>query len=469
MRKNRTSNERRRKVNIFIILFSALFLSSWVYGALTPSLTEQVKGQEEQVDPFYAKLFEDGKFFLQQGDYSEAIKNLEVAFFGYLDYPGRLLECYIYLEVCYFELKNYEKSKYYHNEIRRLKLGDQLKTIKPAEGVLDKYHEVSAYFARFETKGVTPSSPSPPPAGPKGSLPSASPSSIYTMEEEVKQLKQFIKNDKKNIESYFRLSSIYVEQKKYKEARATLEDLLRVDAKNGNAYFEIGKIYIAQNKPKEALIFFEKAVPFIPDNIELHYELGKVAYDLTDYARAKLEFGEVQRVAKNYKDTDEYLSNLEAIEKARTRDAQNMLALARRETDLDKKIKLYLKALEKAPAEIESYFELKDLYLAEKKYKEAVRLLEFLLKYYPDNIRIYVELGDVFLTQKSYDKAVKILNEGKQKDEANVELCYLLSRAYLGQKKYKEALNELDIVLARYPYYKDARELRRLCLEKIKK
>ena len=102
----------------------------------------------ESVDPFYENLLEEGRFFYQEGKTAEVIENLEIAYFGFLDSPPRLAECYIYLTVCHFQQKNLEKAKYYHNEIKRLKLEQQMAAAKLPENLAKKYAEVAAKLGK---------------------------------------------------------------------------------------------------------------------------------------------------------------------------------------------------------------------------------------------------------------------------------------------------------------------------------
>jgi TolA-binding protein len=95
-----------------------------------------------QEDPFYKKLYDEGKYFYQNKNYAGAIEDFGIAFFGYLDNQPRLLECYVYLAVCHFELKNYEKTKYYIEEIRRLNLEEHAKAADLPEDLAKKYQEI---------------------------------------------------------------------------------------------------------------------------------------------------------------------------------------------------------------------------------------------------------------------------------------------------------------------------------------
>jgi tetratricopeptide (TPR) repeat protein len=470
-----------KRIVIFLVIFIIfpLFPKKTNFHFQNPGyIFAQVK---EQDDPFYVKLLEDGKYFYDNGNYAEAIASFEIAFFGLLDNPSRLLECYVYLTVCYYQVKNGEKSKFYYDEIKKLKLQEYTKTLKAPGNLLDKYYEISSYFSRLEPQ--TPPSPSTSSqARTTSSTPTTPPSSKGRLDAEIKQLKRTIKNNPRNSEAYFQLSTLYIEQRKIKEAKSLLEDLIKVDPRNGYAYFELGKISLSQKKEREALVQFQKAAPFLPANIELHYEMAKIYYYLKNFEQANQEFEEVKKINENYKETEKYLNLLEGMKKGGEKGSgysQDLINLARQEKNFGKKMGYYQQAVEKDPlnAQIlsetqsayQNYFEMSSAYQVAKKYKEAAGILEVLLKYYPKNIEIYTKLGDVYISDKSFDKAIKILEQGKRVEENNLELRYVLGKAYMGEKNYKAAAIEFNRVLAQYPNYKDTPQLYRLCIEKLKK
>ena len=105
-----------------------------------------------QEDPFYRKLYDEGKYFYQNKNYAGAVENFGIAFFGYLDNLPRLLECYVYLAVCHFELKNYEKTKYYIEEIRRLELENHLEAANLREDLVKRYQEIVGKLYKIPPK-----------------------------------------------------------------------------------------------------------------------------------------------------------------------------------------------------------------------------------------------------------------------------------------------------------------------------
>lgn len=93
---------------------------------------------QERVDPFYEKLVAGGKEAFENKDFENAAQSFEVAFFGFLDNPPRLLECFVYLTVSYGELGNSEKGDYYLREIRRRKLDKNLGAANLPEDLLKR-------------------------------------------------------------------------------------------------------------------------------------------------------------------------------------------------------------------------------------------------------------------------------------------------------------------------------------------
>ena len=93
---------------------------------------------QEKVDPFYERLIAGGKEAFENRDFENAANSFEVAFFGFLDNPPRLLECCVYLAVAYGELGNSEKNDYYLREIRRRKLEKHIDEAGLPEDLLKK-------------------------------------------------------------------------------------------------------------------------------------------------------------------------------------------------------------------------------------------------------------------------------------------------------------------------------------------
>lgn len=63
-----------------------------------------------EVDPFYSKIFNEGKDYFMAGKYQEAIENFKIAEFGLLDEPETIKEVYIYYALAYIQLSRLDEA-----------------------------------------------------------------------------------------------------------------------------------------------------------------------------------------------------------------------------------------------------------------------------------------------------------------------------------------------------------------------
>lgn len=136
---------------LFVFVAISLLLASSP-PACSPQQTEAAQFKTpvkaDATDPFYRNLYKNGKDAFESGNIQEAVDDFEIAFFGYLDNLPRLLECYMYLAVGHFDLKNFDKSKAALDEIRRLDLETHMATAGPSETLLKRFREVQKRFQK---------------------------------------------------------------------------------------------------------------------------------------------------------------------------------------------------------------------------------------------------------------------------------------------------------------------------------
>jgi tetratricopeptide (TPR) repeat protein len=472
----RLNSASRRPLRLLAFLLAVLLPAGILFSAFP---LQEASTQAEEIDPFYLKLSRDGKYFFQNGQYSEAVKSLEIAFFGFIDDPKKLFECSVHLAVAHFKLKNVEKAKYYLEEINRQGLGEHLAAAQLPKALLDEYMEITSRLSRpeggsqeqgkgqpnpalKEKPASTPPSTSRTPLRPTASKPAADRAA------HLKRLKQEIKAAPRNEALYFQLSGAYIEQGKNGDGRSVLQDLLRLQPDNAAALFELGKLYALENKFSKARELYEKAAPSLEKNGDFLYETGKAYFELQDYAKARVQFSAVQAINKSYRETENYLVRLDEIERVRRQKAERFLAEARAQKDRDKKTDLYLRALGQDSSNIDVYFELSGVLCDGKHYKQAARVIAVLLEAGISDSRIPVELGKAYLLSKNYGQAITVLSEGRSSGGYSPELSYLLAKAYLGKKMFREAESELARLVGQSPDYKDAAALLQECRKKKK-
>ena len=358
---------------------------------LPPSSTSQ------KVDPFYLKLFEEGKEAWSQGNLLVAIEKLEVAYFGFLKSPSHLIETGIYLIVCHFEVNNHERAAYFESEINSLRIGESLTEFDLPQDLLEKYYEASAYFARLKEDGrynlSSGQNAAPLMKSETLTTPSKSP---YTRIAEKEQVKP-----KTQMQMQTKTKSMLTQQK-----QAGL---------------------LQQEEPQKK----EGQQESLPSKTQ--------AKALTQTMQAQASPSET-----------------------------DYLELARREGKLKKKIQYYMQALRQDPSQIDIYFEMTEAYRNDKKYREAVGLLEYLLQYIPDDHRIYVELADLYVLCKYYDKAIDFCDQALTLYPDDLEISYGLARAFMGKKRYARAASEFRKILQLSPEFKNVPSLYETCRNKIK-
>ena len=280
----------RYKSSLMIITIVLVFIFS-----SSISLAAQ---KAEQIDPFYLKLLQDGKSLYVTGKYAEAIKNFEIAAFGLVEYPSRLLESYIYLAVCHNEIKDTEKSKHYQDEIKNLTLKEYNQDIRLPKSLMDKYNEIDPDFLQLEQ--VTKSSPSTPAITKKRSPASSSQPKTHTLKTETEKPRESNKNNKNTKNS---MSSIQQREKRKAGPSQNYLDLarrekntkkklnyykqaLKNDLSDLDASLEMCGVYMEENKHKEAARILEPLLVRYPDNVQIYEKLGKIYFYDKDYDKA---------------------------------------------------------------------------------------------------------------------------------------------------------------------------------------
>lgn len=293
-----------------------------------------------QVDPFYLRLLEEGKALFNQGKIGEAIKNLEIAAFGFVEDPLHLLEAYVYLVIGHYRLRNIERSAYFLSEIERLNLKSNLAAAHFVPSILNEFFLTESLLWRLgiaaltevqrkvlgETKerGVegetkrqeakTNKVKSKEEAARSGQIAVVdedSPAALERMKKEFSLLKllagklppvqatpvqemikleESLRADPRNGVCSLRLALVCEELGQWKKAREALKNYLQLVPDCAAHRFELGRVLLVLRKPKEALEEIKRAATFFTGDIEYHQTKGKIHEQLNQLEEARLEF-----------------------------------------------------------------------------------------------------------------------------------------------------------------------------------
>jgi serine/threonine-protein kinase len=101
--------------------------------------------------------------------------------------------------------------------------------------------------------------------------------SLGDFDRAINYFKNGITQNPSNIYLYLSMSDVFVQEKKYDQARTALDQALKIDGNSAQAYWRIGDLDRLQGKPAQALISYGRAAAIDPDLPEAHYSLGQLA------------------------------------------------------------------------------------------------------------------------------------------------------------------------------------------------
>ena len=201
---------------------------------------------------------------------------------------------------------------------------------------------------------------------------------------------------------------------------------------------------------KDPIIYLENEIKTNPNNYRLRFVLGALYFELgvakvdtkTKDIQANLllldkaekEFKEVLKIKKDYSLSYYYLGHIAMQKNANAKQA----------------MEYYRKAIESDKQNYKAYLKLHFLYLVEKRYKEAIQLLEHAKNNFGSNIEIYYRISLTYFYMGDYQKVIenaqKALLFGK-----SIGTQLILASAYSLSGNYDDAKKELEDVLITDP------------------
>ncbi len=92
-----------------------------------------------------------------------------------------------------------------------------------------------------------------------------------------------------------------------------------------------------------------------------------------------------------------------------------------------------------------------DIYVKQKRYKEAAQLYEKLADRYPQDVDNYLDLSNAYIMQEKYSDAVEVYNKIEKTIGMSEEITHQKQLIYLKQNKLEKALEEGDRLIASEP------------------
>jgi tetratricopeptide (TPR) repeat protein len=111
-------------------------------------------------------------------------------------------------------------------------------------------------------------------------------------------------------ESIYRLGSIYIDQKKYKDAISVLEKGVKINQIDSDLRYKLGVAYFSVGRTDDAITQLEEALKYVPDFAEAYYWLGQAYAKKGEKDLAKQAYENAIKFKSDYKEAKEALSKL---------------------------------------------------------------------------------------------------------------------------------------------------------------
>jgi len=356
-------------------------------------------------DPYY--LYRLGLTYKEIQQYDKAIPFLEKA--DQKDFPYRN-NVFLLLGDIYFELKDFQKSEYYYNELEKLNPNsEEVKNSKTQSKVAYYLEEGNKSFKNKKYSEA---------------------------ENHFKKVIQLVPN---RSVGYFQLGLVYLETKKFDHAIEQFKKAVQF-SKDVEPYTFLCRTYLESNKYNEALNCLESATKLYPNNEEL---LNQFALYYKHTGNLKKSISILTRILNQKSDSlithkNLYLIYLEEenIEKAKFH-LNKILELEKDDKTFWEKENKKIEAI--------SYLKKGNDFLKKRDFKEAERSYRTALKIY-QHPRIYIAIGDLYkkqnnllLAEKNYINAIQL---SENYHLAHEKLLDLYKKAR-NKEKYNRLRNQI--------------------------
>lgn len=233
--------------------------------------------------------------------------------------------------------------------------------------------------------------------------------------------------DKKDYNSYYRISYLLNELDKPDDAIVMLNNLLSKKPEYIDATVLLGDILSTQERYKEALNVYTAGLKYSPNNYDLYYSMGMVYTMLNDFPNAKICYEKAATINSLLYHACYNLGQINLIE-----------------MELDEAEKFFTKCLESKEQEPESYYKLGKIYMLRGDYDNAVKFVNLAIEL-DNNLIKPANQEPIFIPIKSKFQMPIIDEEDIKPRETSLTEK---------EKKVKEHLDNTYIVTEKLNLYK---------------
>lgn len=189
--------------------------------------------------------------------------------------------------------------------------------------------------------------------------------------------------DKKDYDSYYRISFLLNELDKPDDAIIMLNSLLNKKPDYVDATMLLGDILCSKEMYKEALNIYTNGLKYTPNSYDLYYNMGMVYTMLNDFQNAKICYEKAATINSLLYHAYYNLGQINLIE-----------------MDLDEAEKYFTKCLENEEQEPDAYYKLGKIYMLRGEHDEAVKFVNLAIELDKNYIKV-ANQEPIFIPVKS--------------------------------------------------------------------
>ena len=204
------------------------------------------------------------------------------------------------------------------------------------------------------------------------------------MRKAIDEYVQVIDINKKDYDSYYKISYLLNDLGKKSEASQMLEQLLRKKPEMLNATVLLGDIYCEQERYKEAANIYNEAIKYNPTSYELYYNMGIVYTMLNDFQNSKACYEKAATI-------NTLLYN----------GYYNLAQISLIYNDLDEAEKYFMQSVMSKDMEPKAYYNLAKIYMLKGDRENAIKFLNVGIEI-DHNMYKKAEAEPIFIPIKTY-------------------------------------------------------------------
>lgn len=370
----------------------------------------------------------------------------------------------------YFQLKDYETSMHYYEELKRTSPN----LIFSYRELGHIYHELNRLDKAIENYKIYLNlNPDPDIFYKLGQL------SIKTenYEDALTFLSNVESTNRNNPVYYIMLGDAYYQLGIYEEAVKSYFSVIKFLPDNYNANFRLALSNLKLRNFDIAKLYFEKSLN-IAATPEVYYYLGYISFEHDfetaekDFALAEAKFylNKATELDENYFDAfmllgEIHLYNSRGIKFGQGADLNKAGEYFTIAANIDKSdyrplyklgvimaevknyylAEIYLKnSINLNPHHKKSYFLLGDIYIELEYYQFALEIYFELLKVMPDNIDVYLKLSQIYIGLSDFVRAINSLTEAFVIDSQHPDVLAYLGKVYIETQDYEKGVQFLN-------------------------